>query len=81
MIIPLFALAVVFLILIFVVGGMGVLISIQLYSYGGSFSAFLATAVFWGGFALVLLATWNMLGAVDWMMPLLDFSSFLSPPI
>lgn len=81
MIIPLYVLAIVFLVLAAGVGIMGVLKSIQLYAYGSVFSAFLATAIFWGGFALVLLTTWNMLAGVDWMTPLIDLSVFLSPSV
>ncbi len=81
MIIPLYVLAIVFLLLAVGVGIMGVLKSIQLFAYGGAFSAFLATAVFWGGFALVLLTTWNMLAGVDWTTPLLDLNVFLSPSV
>lgn len=81
MIIPLYVLLIVFLALVVPVGIMGALKSVQLFSYGGMFSAFLATAVFWGGFAFVLLATWSMLASVDWMTPLFDLSTFLSPPV
>lgn len=81
MIIPLYVLAIIFLLLAAGVGIMGILKSIQLFTYGGVFSAFLATAVFWGGFALVLLTTWSMLAGVNWMTPLIDLSAFLSPSI
>ncbi|TAK05117.1 hypothetical protein EPO33_04005 [Patescibacteria group bacterium] len=81
MIIPLYVLALVFLVPVAGVGIMGALKSKQLFAYGGAFSAFLATAVFWGGFALILLTTWSMLAGVDWTTPLLDLSVFLSPPV
>lgn len=81
MIIPLYVLLIIFLLLVAGVGVLGVLKSIQLYSYGSTFSAFLAVAVFWGGCAFILLATWSMLAGVDWTMPLIDLSVFLSPPV
>lgn len=79
--IPLFVLAIVYLVLVAVVGIFGILKSVALFAYGGSFAGFLATALFWGGFALTLVATVAAVGGVDWTTPLLDLSGFFSAPL
>ncbi|TAL19148.1 hypothetical protein EPN90_04205 [Patescibacteria group bacterium] len=56
----------------------GLLTMISLYNFGGDFSAFLATFLFWAGAATVLFFAWNELGGVDWNQPLLNFSIFSS---
>lgn len=81
MIIPLSVLLIPFLLLAAGVALLGALKSKQLFSYGGSFAAFLATAVFWSGYAFVLLAAWSMLAGVDWTTPLVDLGIFLSPSL
>lgn len=68
-------------ILIVGVAALAAVKSVALFSYGGSFSAFLATAVFWGGFALVLVATASALWTVDWSTPLFDAATFFEAPI
>ncbi len=79
--IPLFALLIIYGVLALAALGLGFLKSIALFGYGGSFAGFLATAVFWGGCAIVLLATWSMLAGVDWSAPLIDLSNFSSAPL
>lgn len=57
----------------------GALTAIALYSFGGEFSAFIATFIFWAGAASVLFLAFLSLQNVDWNQPLLNFSSFTAP--
>jgi hypothetical protein len=47
-----------------------------LYRFGGEFSAFCATFLFWAASLGVLFFTWTLLTPVDWSQPLLQFSVF-----
>ncbi len=60
--------------------GYGFLVMFALYRFGGTFSSFAATFLFWAGCAGALFFAWYALAGVDWTQPLLDSSSFFSAP-
>ena len=49
-----------------------------LYRFGGTFTAFVATFIFWAGNAIILAMMWLTLAGVNWSQPLLNLTSFTS---
>lgn len=58
----------------------GALTMWALYHYGGDYSAFLATFLFWAGCAIVLFFAVITLSEVDWSQPLLQLGAFAPSP-
>lgn len=81
MIIPLWIALLLYAVGLLFLGVFGLLQSSALFRFGHTFSAVLATLIFWIAAGLIVVATASMLGGVDWGQPLLDVSSFFSPQL